>query len=141
MERKILGPSGLDDSVRYHHLDAVRAFALLLGVVFHAAESFGPNNFYWAVVDCSPSGFLEWFRFACHSFRLEIFFVIAGFFARLVLVRRGTSEFVRNRTQRILVPLVVGWFLLYPVLVFIWTWGWSISGRLGELGVPAEAAD
>jgi glucans biosynthesis protein C len=133
--------AGPDESPRFHELDAVRAFALLLGVVFHAAESFGPNNYYWAVVDCSPSSFLEWCRFACHSFRLELFFVIAGFFARLLLVRRGTSEFVRNRTQRILVPLVVGWFLLYPVLVFIWTWGWSVSGRLQEMGIPPEAKD
>ena len=140
MELEPPGSPGPSDSARYHHLDAVRAFALLLGVVFHAAESFGPDNFYWAVVDCSPSGLLEWFMFACHSFRLELFFVIAGFFARLVLLRRGTSEFVRNRTQRILVPLVVGWALLYPTLVFIWTWGWSLSGRLGELGIPAEAA-
>ena len=34
-----------DSENRYHALDAVRAFALLLGVVFHAAESFGPDAF------------------------------------------------------------------------------------------------
>jgi hypothetical protein len=35
---------------RYHSLDAVRAFALLLGVVFHAAESFGHRAiYYWAI--------------------------------------------------------------------------------------------
>src|SRR5512140_773062 len=75
-------------TTRYHHLDAVRGFALLLGVFFHAAESFGPNNYYWAIVDSSPSDFLESVRFACHSFRLELFFIIAGFFARFMLVRR-----------------------------------------------------
>src|SRR5512133_440044 len=98
-----------------HH--AVRAFALMLGVFFHAAESFGAGNSYWAVVDCRPSEFLEAIRFACHSFRLELFFVIAGFFARLLLERRGTREFAHNRVQRILVPLVVGWAALYPFLV------------------------
>lgn len=46
MERKPSESPGTEDSARYHHLDAVRAFALLLGVVFHAAESFGPDNFY-----------------------------------------------------------------------------------------------
>jgi peptidoglycan/LPS O-acetylase OafA/YrhL len=58
---------GFEVATRYHHLDAVRAFALLLGVFFHAAESFGPNNHYWAIVDCSPSQALEDIRFACHS--------------------------------------------------------------------------
>lgn len=127
------------EGLRYHHLDAVRAFALLLGVFFHAAESFGPNNYYWAVVDCSPSQLLEDIRFACHSFRLELFFVIAGFFARLLLMRRGTGGFVRNRLSRIAVPLVVGWLLLYPLLVLIWLWGASVTGRLESFGVPAEA--
>ena len=136
-------PSGktpiVEASTRYHHLDAVRAFALLLGVFFHAAESFGPRNDYWAIVDCSPSEFLEAVRFACHSFRLELFFVIAGFFARFLLVRRGPAAFVRNRVQRILVPLVVGWMVVYPILVAIWLWGASIVGRLEQFGVPPEA--
>lgn len=139
-----IAPSGTaaiaEPSTRYHHLDAVRAFALLLGVFFHAAESFGPGNYYWAIVDCSPSAFLEDLRFACHSFRLELFFVIAGFFARFLLVRRGTAAFIKNRVQRILVPLVVGWVLVYPMLVCIWLWGASLTGRLSQFGVPAEAA-
>jgi len=131
--------SGREPGTRYHHLDAVRGFALLLGVFFHAAESFGPRNNYWAIVDCSPSEFLEGVRFACHAFRLELFFVIAGFFARFLLVRRGTAGFVKNRVQRILVPLVVGWVVVYPLLVAIWIWGASIAGRLREFGVPQEA--
>lgn len=124
---------------RYHALDAVRAFALLLGVVFHAAESFGPDNHYWAIVDSSPSQFLEDIRFACHSFRLELFYVMSGFFARLLLTKRGVGPFVQNRAQRILVPLVVGWCVLYPLLVFIWLWGKSVSGTLADLGIPPEA--
>jgi peptidoglycan/LPS O-acetylase OafA/YrhL len=117
----------------------VRAFALLLGVLFHAAESFGPDNYYWAIVDSSPSPLLENIRFACHSFRLELFFVIAGFFARLVIVRKGTGPFVSNRTKRIFVPFVLGWLVLYPILVLIWLWGRTISGNLGDLGIPPEA--
>jgi hypothetical protein len=46
---------------------------------------------------------------------------------------------MKNRVQRILVPLAVGWVLLYPVLVMIWLWGASVSGRLQENGVPPEA--
>lgn len=121
----IISESGEPNAVatRYHHLDAVRAFALLLGVLFHAAESFGPDNHYWAIVDCSPSQVLEDVRFACHSFRMELFFLIAGFFARLLVEKRGESAFVGNRLQRILVPLVLGWFLLYPMLAVIWIAG------------------
>ena len=72
-------------SVRYHSLDAVRAFALLLGVVFHAAESFETEAaLYWAIGDNSPSLALDVFRHASHSFRLELFFLIARFFAHFL---------------------------------------------------------
>jgi glucan biosynthesis protein C len=124
---------------RYHSLDAVRAFALLLGVVFHAAESFEHNAiYYWAIGDNSPSVALELFRHACHSFRLELFFLIAGFFAHLLWQKRGITGFVRNRAGRILVPFVVGWLVLYPLLVFIWLNGMSKSGHWDIAGIPPE---
>jgi glucan biosynthesis protein C len=124
---------------RFHSLDALRAFALLLGVLFHAAESFEPGvGSYWAVEDCSTSRFLGLVRHACHSFRMEIFFLIAGFFARLLWQRRRPRGFIVNRLNRILVPLVVGWLILYPLLVYVWILGMSLTDRLGLLGVPPD---
>ncbi len=125
--------------MRFHSLDAVRAFALLLGVVFHAAESFQPGvETYWAIADSSPSVALDLFRYACHSFRLELFFLIAGFFAHLLYHRRGPRAFVRNRVSRILVPLAFGWAILYPLLVYLWLLGAKASGRLDQFGVPPD---
>ncbi len=130
-----------EPSERFHSLDAVRAFALLLGVVFHAAESFHPGvGNYWAIADSSPSVGLAVFRHACHSFRLEIFFLIAGFFSHLLYHRRGAREFIRNRAGRILVPFLVGWAVLFPLLVYLWLLGASVSGRLPQFGVPRELA-
>ena len=124
---------------RYHALDAVRAFALLLGVVYHAGESFEHNSInYWAIGDKSPSAALEFFRYACQSFRLELFFLIAGFFAHLLWQKRGVLGFVRNRVGRILVPFVAGWLVLYPLLVFLWLTGASKSGHWDLAGVPQE---
>jgi uncharacterized membrane protein len=130
--------TGRDEAARFHHLDALRGFALLLGVVFHAAASFVASYHAWAITDSKPSVFLEWFFFGCHSFRLELFFIMAGFFARLLILRRGTAGFVRNRIQRILMPLAAGWFILYPLLVYLWLWGMSVSGGLAKAGVPAQ---
>jgi peptidoglycan/LPS O-acetylase OafA/YrhL len=124
---------------RYHSLDALRAFALLLGIVYHAAESFEPDHMMWAIVDCSSSIFLHVFRFASHSFRLEIFFLIAGFFAHLVYHRRGSTEFILNRIKRILIPLIVGWFFLSPMLAYVWILGALKSGNAGLLVLSEEA--
>ena len=47
----------MNTSERVHALDAVRALALLLGVVLHAAMSFVPGigSVGWPIVDRSPS--------------------------------------------------------------------------------------
>ncbi|MFG6412626.1 ATP-binding cassette domain-containing protein [Roseateles sp. DC23W] len=110
---------------RLHALDAVRSFALLLGVAFHAMLSFIPGMppGLWAMVDNSPSPFLADASFVAHSFRMTLFFFIAGFFARLLHQRLGTKGFWANRAQRIAVPLVVGWLLLFPAIGFVWHLG------------------
>jgi len=110
---------------RLHALDAVRGFALLLGVAFHAALSFMPGwpPGIWAMNDNSPSQFLSDAAFVTHIFRMSLFFFIAGYFGRLLYQRLGARAFWANRGKRILVPLVAGWIVLFPAIAFIWTVG------------------
>lgn len=115
--------AGNPAAVRYHAMDATRAFAMLLGVTFHAALSYIPADINWAVRDRSTSAAVVFFVIVSHAFRLSLFFVMAGFFARLVVKRRGLGGFVRQRVQRILLPFVAGWILVRPGMVFAWHWG------------------
>ena len=110
---------------RLHALDAVRGFALLLGVAFHATLSFLPGipPGIWSMVDNSPSPLLSDAGFVAHIFRMSLFFFIAGFFARMLYHKRGKRGFWANRALRIGVPLVVGWVILWPIIVAIWSAG------------------
>jgi peptidoglycan/LPS O-acetylase OafA/YrhL len=125
---------------RLHALDAVRAFALLLGVVFHAGFSFIPGMIpgIWAMVDNSPSVTLSVLLFAAHIFRMSLFFFVAGFFARMLFERGGARGFWANRARRILVPLLAGWVVIFPAIAGVWVWGLTktFGGRL-----PAPAAE
>ena len=49
------GTSAKGAAERLHALDAVRGFALLLGVVFHAALAFLPGPQAWLVMEQSRS--------------------------------------------------------------------------------------
>ena len=94
---------------RLHALDALRAFALMLGIFFHGAAGY-IENFpvtLWPMRE-PPSAALAAFFFVSHMFRMSLFFLLAGFFGRMMLERRGTRVFVRDRAKRILLPLVVG---------------------------------
>ncbi|MET0248004.1 MAG: acyltransferase family protein [Sphingomonas sp.] len=107
---------------RLHALDALRAGALMLGVAFHASLSFLPGPQIWVVRDV-PSEAVATFGFVAHLFRMTLFFVIAGYFGRLLVERRGTAEFVRNRATRILAPLLAFWPLVTAGLVACFVWG------------------
>ncbi|MEJ2258634.1 MAG: acyltransferase family protein [Woeseiaceae bacterium] len=119
---------------RLDYLDAVRAFALLLGIVFHAAISFMPIFIGWAVMDVSTSSIVPVFLMISHSFRMPLFFLVAGFFSHMTLQRKGVADFLKSRCVRIGTPFVAGWFLLRPLLVSGWIMG--AESMRGDADVP-----
>ena len=123
-------------STRLHYLDATRAFALLLGIVFHASLSFMPVFIGWAVMDVSTSYIAGGFALISHTFRMALFFLIAGFFSAMVLNKTRTRDFLQSRAVRLGVPFIVGWFLLRPLLVS----GWIAGGQSmrGEVDISAS---
>jgi ABC-type multidrug transport system ATPase subunit/peptidoglycan/LPS O-acetylase OafA/YrhL len=129
--------AGVTSGDRLHALDALRGFALICGVVLHAAMSYLPGFTVWPLLDRSTSATLGVTFFTIHMFRMTTFFVIAGFFARLLLERRGVRAFVRNRGTRIVVPLVVGWVWFFPLIVLAMWWG--AGGQLPAGGDAAAA--
>jgi glucan biosynthesis protein C len=123
-----------------HALDAVRAFALLLGIVLHAAMSFLPSpTRFWFIEDTHQSLVLSGVTFAIHVFRMTTFFLMAGFFASMSFHRRGTPGFIKDRLLRIALPLVVAWPIVFaPMAVsVIWASQFPHGGPLpGAAGWP-----
>lgn len=125
---------GVVESARIAYLDAARAGALLLGIVFHASLSFLPTFVGWAVMDVSTSPLVGRFALVSHAFRMELFFLLAGFFSAAALRRHGTGAFLRARVGRLVVPFVIGWFLLRPLIVSGWIMGGaSLRGEVDIL--------
>jgi peptidoglycan/LPS O-acetylase OafA/YrhL len=98
-------------SRHYHGLDLLRSVALLLGVTFHAAmpvltpEYLGlGHQDKLAEFPAAPilGVFMDW----THIWRMPAFFLLAGFFAQMVLMRKGPMAFLVDRTVRILGVLV-----------------------------------
>jgi peptidoglycan/LPS O-acetylase OafA/YrhL len=118
---------------RYAGLDAIRAGAMLLGVAYHATYAWLPRIGPWYfVADQSPVEALISVTGALHSFRMQLFFALSGFFAHLVFERRGPQGFFVDRSRRLLVPL----FVALPVAMLAY---WQL--RVWSHGVGTMSAD
>lgn len=101
---------------RIHSMDAIRAIAMLLGVVFHATLTYTtisinglPNN---------PYDAHKFFDFLClylHLFRMPLFFIVAGFFARFLYLKIGEKAFIKHRFRRIVVPFLISLITIRPL--------------------------
>jgi glucans biosynthesis protein C len=120
MQSKITEPA----PQRLHALDAIRAAALLLGIVLHACLSFVPGipPELWPISDVQKSPALAIAMFVIHTFRMTVFFLIAGLLCRALLQRLGLRGFCRNRAARILAPLALGWVLCFALIIPVVFW-------------------
>ncbi len=106
---------------RIHYLDNLRAFAMILGVFYHASLSFAAvQQDIWVVKDRAGASIaLSLLGTFSHLFRMPLFFAIAGLFASLLLEKRGARGFIRNRAQRIALPFAVFLPILLVCLVLV----------------------
>ena len=121
-------------SQRVAFLDWARAFFMLLGLPFHAALIYAVGSD-WLVNDGPQSTVLTWFAAASQTFRMPGFFLIAGYFAAMMLAKRGAASWLRDRSMRLLVPLATGVVLLNPLQLAI-----SALARPSEAGFEASFA-
>lgn len=91
---------------RYYGLDFLRAVAMLLGLAVHApliyympeiADEFGVNS---ATLP-PPQLWVDIVLAFITAWRMPVFFLLAGFFAMLVIARRGIRRFFGDRLIRI----------------------------------------
>jgi glucan biosynthesis protein C len=98
-------------SQRLHHIDALRALTMVLILPAHAVALTGLRSG-WNDAEAT----IFWL---IHVFRLPLFFLVAGFFAALLIEARGTGAVVRNRLIRIGIPLAVVVILVAPVVALL----------------------
>lgn len=125
---------------RLHALDALRAVAMMLGVWLHAALPFvaGVPFFFWPFLEQTKSTPIAHSVTVIHSWRMETFFLLSGFFTAMLLVRRGVLATLRQRSTRVLIPFLIAMVTIQPLCAFVWAWG--ISTQWGwPLGSTTQA--
>lgn len=125
-----------DTTERLHGLDAVRGFALIGGVLLHATMSFFPGGQLWIVKDAAESIELAGLFYVLHIFRMAVFFLLAGFFGRMLFHRRGVGGFVKDRLKRIALPMIIFWPIVLAGIIACLIWA-VVQANGGQ--PPADA--
>ena len=105
---------------RFHDLDALRAFAMLMGIVVHATLSFIPGlGLVWGVQDSQASHLYGVVLSAIHGWRMPLFFLVSGFFTAMLWKKRGIWALIIHRFQRIFVPMMLALVTIIPLQVWL----------------------
>lgn len=103
-------------SERYDFLDWLRVLAIFVLLFFHTGMLF--TGWGWHVENAEVIEALKGPMDIAHRLRMPLLFVIAGAGLWFALGRRSGKQVVRERTVRLLLPLVAGMFLIVPPQVW-----------------------
>ena len=110
----------MNSSERYHGLDFVRAVAMMLGVVLHTCMLFRDDLHFPMIAGEYRGDAINTFAVKfIHFFRMQLFMILAGFFAELVFQRKGMNHLAQDRIKRILIPFLMGIFIFVPIIGFL----------------------
>ena len=108
------------EPVRRHDLDALRGFAMLLGIVLHGAMSFIPGvGVFWGVQDSQSNGLFGILLASIHGWRMPLFFLVSGFFTAMLWKKRGFRPLLVHRFKRIFLPLLLAMVTIIPVMLIV----------------------
>ncbi|EKY3192929.1 glucans biosynthesis protein MdoC [Cronobacter turicensis] len=89
---------------REFFLDSIRAWLMLLGIPFHISLIYSTHQ--WHVNSLTPSVGLTLFNDFIHAFRMQVFFVISGYFSYMLFLRYPRKRWWKVRVERVGIPML-----------------------------------
>jgi glucan biosynthesis protein C len=103
---------------RHFGLDWLRIGAFGLLIFYHIGMFFVPWG--WHVKTAEPLDWVAIPMMATNSWRLSLLFVVSGFASRTLIEKRpGAGQFARERSLRLMLPVIAGMVLIIPVQPWI----------------------
>ena len=104
---------------RLYFLDNLKAFIILLMVVFHVGMGYTTWNLeWWTVNDIQKNTFFDFFILETDVYIMPIMFMIAGYFAPMALVKKGIASFWQEKIKRIVLPWIGGVLFIAPFIAY-----------------------
>ena len=113
---------------------------MLLGLILHGILSFAGIPI-WPAMDVrsEPEVILPIIGWI-HGFRMQLFFLVSGFFTAMMWKKRGGMALVKQRLLRIGIPLVAGAVILFPTMMVLAAWGGEVIAERKEMRAEESKA-
>ncbi len=98
-------------------IDWLRVGAFSLLILYHAGMAY--TSWGWHVKDPQHAAWLELVMRFMNRWRMPLVFLVSGAAILLALGRRTPGAFVRDRLQRLLLPLAFGMLVIVPPQVYL----------------------
>ena len=99
---------------RRHDIDALRAIAFLLLILYHLTM-FYVADWEWHVKSTHIAEWLQWPMLFVNRWRMDLIFLISGIASAFLIKPDQILTFVRSRTWRLMLPLIFGIAVIVPI--------------------------
>lgn len=110
-------------------LDGARAVSMGLVLSLHCLVSFIQTPIGWAIQDRSTTLAADFLVWTGRAFVMPVFFLLSGFFSRLLVERGGLRGFLRQRAARVLLPFIVALVPISIAMNALWDRGRALAAR------------
>ena len=117
-------------SGRLHYIDSIRIALSALVILHHAAQPYGPMD-WWYVEGQPKAQWIEDFAVLNAPFKMSLFFLIAAYFLPAAVDRRRERPYVGPRLRKLGGPVVVGFLVVIPVLMYAYYLNFRGYGHIG----------
>lgn len=102
---------------RRHDIDWLRVLGVLLLIPFHTGIIFAPSDSISYVKD-QPNAWLSNVTWFMHQWHMPLLFLVSGAATWFSLGSRAGGEYIRERFNRLIVPLIFGTLAIVPPQVY-----------------------
>lgn len=101
-------------TTRRHDIDALRIFAFALLIVYHTAMAY-VSGWDFHIKSAHTAEWLQWPMIFMNRWRMCLLFLISGAAIALAAPEGRLGRFARERTWRLMLPLIFGIFVVVPI--------------------------
>lgn len=108
----------METTQRQTYLDWLRILSIAGVLFFHSAMPYTAYD-WWHIKNKETSHLVMEVIFFMHLFRMPLLFFISGTVSYYMMQRRSSWSFIGLRVRRLLIPLLVGMFVIVPPQIYM----------------------